>query len=165
MQGARTNDIAARAIQAKVNWGSELEFVDGSGGWGAGVVDSMIQARHSPVEVNFAGKAIDPRYANKRAEMWFLMSEWVKRGGALPNDSRLLKELVSPTYSLSNGRFLIEPKDQLKKRLGFSPDMADGLALTFSLPEMPAKKFIHQSIQESAGKALTDYDPYDSSRF
>jgi len=122
MKNARSNEIAARVAAAKYKWGSELELVDGTGGFGSGVIDSLIQAGHSPVEVQFSGKAVDSRYANKRAEMWFLMSEWIKRGGALPRDAQLARELTAPTYTFQNGKFLLEPKEQIKKRLGFSPD-------------------------------------------
>lgn len=34
MRGARSDEIAARIMLAKSNWKSELEFVDGTGGWG-----------------------------------------------------------------------------------------------------------------------------------
>jgi hypothetical protein len=138
MRNARTHDIAARVAQSKVRWGSEMEFVDETGGYGAGVVDALLQAGYSPVGVNFAGKAVDPRYANKRAEMHFLMAEWVKRGGALPNDPELVRELTALTYTFHHGKMLLEDKDQIKARLGFSPDKADALCMTFAMPEMPA---------------------------
>ena len=44
MRNARTNEIAARVAAAKIKWGSEIEAVDGSGGYGSGVIDSLIQA-------------------------------------------------------------------------------------------------------------------------
>lgn len=138
MKGARTQEIAARISAAKAKWGSEIEFIDDTGGWGAGVIDSLLQSGQSPMAINFAGKAIDPRYLNKRAEMWFGMADWVKRGGALPNDPELEQDLVMPTYYFQNGKFQIEPKEQIKARLGRSPDRADALSLTFSLPEMAA---------------------------
>lgn len=138
MRNARTNDIAARAMFAKSKWGSEMEFVDGTGGYGAGVIDSMLQAGASPMEIHFSGKATDPRYFNKRSEMHFLMSDWVKRGGQLPRDPALAKELTAPTYTFVKGKLRLEEKDQIKARLGFSPDKADALGLTFALPDMPA---------------------------
>lgn len=158
MRNARTNEIAARIMASKGKWDSELEFVDDSGGYGAGVIDSMIQAGHSPIAVNFAGKATDPRYHNKRAEIWFEMAEWVKRGGALPNLPELARELTSPTYTFQNGKFLIEPKEKIKDRLGFSPDYADALALTFALPEMPGRLNI-PGLKEKQ-RLLHDYDPF-----
>jgi hypothetical protein len=83
--------------------------------------------------------AIDPRYRNRRAEMWLEMAEWVKRGGALPQVPELVAELTTPTYTFVNGRFALEEKDQVKKRLGRSPDLGDALALTFAMPDAPAQ--------------------------
>ena len=36
-----------------------------------------------------------------------------------------------------NGKFLLEDKDQIKQRIGRSPDLGDGLALTFAVPDQP----------------------------
>jgi phage terminase large subunit len=162
MRGARSNEIAARVAQAKDKWGSEVEFIDDTGGFGAGVIDSLMQTGFTPQAINFSGKSIDPRYANKRAEMWFTMAEWVKRGGALPRLNDLAKELTAPQYTFQNGKFLLEPKEQIKKRLGFSPDMADALALTFALPDMPASKYGIRA--KSYDKLLSEFDPFDDKR-
>ena len=162
MRGARSNDIAARIMQAKVKWGSELEFVDGTGGYGSGVIDSLIQGGTSPYEIHFSGKAIDNRYYNKRAEMWFNMAEWIKRGGSIPKLPELAKELSTPTYTFVNGKFQVEPKDQIKERLGFSPDIADALCLTFALPEMQSNMAFGVPIQRENVKV--DYDPFSDER-
>lgn len=161
LRNMRSFDVAARVAQAKDKWGSEVEFVDDTGGYGAGVIDALLQAGHSPRPVNFAGKAIDPRYANKRAEMWFLMAEWIKRGGALPRMSELARELTAPQYTFQGGKFLLEPKEQLKKRLGFSPDLADALALTFAEPDMPSNKY---GVRLAAQKMSVEFDPFDDKR-
>jgi hypothetical protein len=165
LRGDRTEVIAARTMQAKAKWGSEVEFVDGTGGYGAGVIDAMLQGGGNPLEINFSGKAIDPRYFNKRSEIYFLMAEWVKRGGHLPNIPQLRKELPAITYTFQNGKFRVEEKEQIKKRLGFSPDYSDALALTFSLPEMPAASAYElQQIQSGQGKMLHEWDPHDPNR-
>lgn len=168
MRGSRSNDIAARVAAARAKWvssgvGDLIELIDGTGGWGSGVIDSLLQAGHNPIEVQFAGKAIDERYANKRAEMWFDMAEWIKRGGALPNLPELGRELMAPTYTFQGGKFLLEPKEQIKKRLGSSPDLADALALTFALPDMPAQDQIIPGPDGQRGKVLHDYDPMGES--
>jgi hypothetical protein len=137
-------------------------MVDGTGGYGSGVIDAMIQGGHTPLEVQFAGSPIDPRYLNKRAEMWFLMAEWVKRGGALPNIPELAKELTAPTYTFRNGKLQLEAKEQIKERLGYSPDMADALCLTFALPELPAQNMGLPG--QGPGKLHFDFDPYSSDR-
>ena len=162
IRGARTHDIAARVAKAKGKWGAELEAVDGTGGYGAGVIDALLQAGHSPLEVHFSGHAIDPRYFNKRSEMWFEMAEWIKRGGSLPRSPELAKELTAPMYYFQNGKFRLEEKDQIKKRLGFSPDLGDALCLTFALPDMPREFGEHTSGHR--GELRAEYDPLDESR-
>ena len=158
LRNARSNEIAARLLDAKNKWNSEVELVDGTGGYGSGVVDSLIQAGHNPHEIHFSGKAIDNRYHNKRAEMWFSMAEWIKRGGSLPNVTELVKELTTVQYGITpQGRFIIEEKDQVKDRLGHSPDYADALALTFAIPEAPGMHMLHP-LQRPSYK--TEYDPW-----
>jgi len=168
MRGARSNEIAGRVMAAKHKWGSEIEFVDGSGGWGSGVVDSMIQAGYTPQEVQFGGKPISDKFANKRSEMWFLMANWIKRGGAIPDDARLIKELTAPTFTFTNnGKFMLERKAHIKERLGFSPDFADALALTFALPETPARntmEYYKQGYTDGTvdyHKMHSEYDPFN----
>jgi hypothetical protein len=120
-----------------MNPGSDFIAVDATGGYGAGVEDMLKQMGMSVNPVNFASKASDERYFNKRSEMWYEMAEWVKRGGSIPKDPTLVKELTAPHYYIQNGKFRLEEKDIIKKRLGFSPDIADALALTFFMPETP----------------------------
>ena len=141
---------------AFTNWQPHQVFVDATGGYGGGVCDLLEQAGLPVVGVQFAGKAGDPRYANKRSEMWFLMAEWVKRGAALPPLSELVPELTSPTYFFNADRFALEPKDQIKQRLGFSPDLADALALTFAQPVAPPGALVGAGVTQ----AVRDYNPF-----
>ena len=164
LRNMRTDAIAARVMVEKKTRNSEMEFIDGTGGYGAGVIDSLITAGESPSEINFSGKAIDPRYYNKRAEMWFEMANWIKRGGSIPNDPELMKELTAPLYYFQGGKFRLEEKDQIKKRLGYSPDKADALALTFALPDMPRTMESIAGIPEKRGKLRADYDPFAENR-
>jgi hypothetical protein len=169
LRNMRSNDVAARVIAEATDKEFECStiFVDDSGGWGGGVIDSMIQAGWSPIPVNFSGKALDSRYFNKRAEMYFLMTEWIKRGGFLVRTPELPRELTSATYSFQNGKFRLEDKNQIKQRLGFSPDIADAMALTFALPEMPSDK---AGFPGSGGWAHRpnemkwEYDPFSKER-
>jgi hypothetical protein len=157
-------DIANRAMQAQQHWGAEISFFDATGGWAAGAVDVMRANGFSPIDVQFAAPAHDPRYANRRAEIWFAMAEWVKRGGALPSVPELTGELTTPTYTFSKGKFLLEEKDQVKKRLGRSPDLADALALTFGLVDMPAQAQGVFALAQNARKPALDWDPYAEGR-
>src|SRR5205085_1529889 len=123
---------------AKRKWGSELEFLDSTGGWAAGARDILLTAGASPINVFYSAPAPDPCYANVRAYIWMKGAEWVKRGGGLPNVPELVSELITPQYTFVNGKFQIEPKELVKERLGRSPNYADALFNTFAIPDQPA---------------------------
>lgn len=153
-------DIANRVMLAKQRWANEREYFDDTVGWAHGAVDIMRSAGHASLAINFAStKTVDPRYYNVRAYLWMMMADWVRKGGKLPNVPELKRELTAPTFTYVNGKFLIEPKDQIKERLGVSPDLGDALALTFAEPEMPASTANMPFQQEQQG-ALHEYDPY-----
>lgn len=109
-------------------------FVDG-GGVGGGVVDRLRQLRVDVIEVQFGGKADDERkYANKRAEMWARMKEWLEIG-FLEKDEALVTDLTSVEYGFNvKDQILLESKESMKKRGLASPDDADALAVTFAYP-------------------------------
>lgn len=162
MRGPRSEEVAATVASAKMKWGSEMELFDDTGGFAAGAIDALLLAGHAPIPINFAGKAIDPRYFNKRTEMWFEMAKWVQRGGALPKVNELVGELTIPKYWYDKGKFRLEEKDQIKKRLGRSPNHGDALALTFGITDMPAGgPYDHLIIKP---KMEADYDPYAPER-
>ena len=107
------------------------------GGLGAGVVDRVQQCGYYNIsEVSFQGRAAeDKRYENMRAEMYFKLKEWLEKGGALPQVEGLREELHKVQYKFSkHGRLMLTPKEEIKDKLGRSPDMADALALTFARP-------------------------------
>ena len=113
-------------------------FIDA--GRGEGIIDRLRQlgSPSAIIEVPFGGQAIDHTvngYANRRAEMWDGMRKWLQQGGAIPNDYELTKELAAPTYTYDGqSRLKLESKETIRERVGFSPDRADALALTFAEP-------------------------------
>lgn len=153
--------IAALDAEFRQTYGHGFDaiFVDATGGWGWSLIDAL-RTNHNlnPTPINFAMKAADAQYANKRAEMWFEMGKWLKEGGAIPVDDELEEELTSVEYGHTRGadQLILERKEDLKKRIGVSPDNADALALTFAeyvAPRVPG--------QDTAGtqSARRDYDP------
>lgn len=132
-------------------------FIDTTGGYGGEVVSRLRETGHVVQEVVFSWKAFNPRFMNIRAEMWFKMADWVKSGAAIPPNTELQSELCSPTYSNDNAsnRLKLESKDDIRGRLGASPDLADALALTFAFP------VAQRSQGHQAGRVLTDWDPYE----
>lgn len=155
MRNARTNEIADRINFNDENYTSDLMAVDDTGGYGAGVIDQLLLLGKSPLAINFASTALDSEhFYNRRAEMWWNMAEWVKRGGSLPPLPELVKELTAPTYVVQNGKIRLEEKAQIKARLGVSPDLGDALALTFAVPDAPRRAYRSRH----SGKANMDYD-------
>jgi hypothetical protein len=109
-------------------------FVDGSG-IGAGVVDRLRQLGFSIVEVNGGNSSLNPRFLNKRAEMWAEMKEFLISLCELPPDDRLKTELTSVQYSFTDkGRIRLQRKEDIMDDYGFSPDRADALSMTFAYP-------------------------------
>lgn len=135
---AVSTDIATKVLAQRLLYQTTATVMDATGGWAAGARDVLMatDGNNPPVSVQFHTQGLDQRYKNRRAEMWFQMAEWVKAGGWLPNIPELVGELTTPTYTFVQGKFQLEPKDQVKERLGRSPDLADALALTFGIPEM-----------------------------
>lgn len=130
-------EVANRVISLYHQMRPHSVFVDA--GQGQGVIDILRQALPCVYEIPFGGSALDAaKYYNRRSEMWFLMREWVRAGGATPKVDGLVGELSSPLYSYdAKGRISLEKKEDIKERLGRSPDLADALALTFAMPVLP----------------------------
>ncbi len=75
-------------------------------------------------------------FLNMRAWLFWAVRDWLNpkngSGAMLPPDARLDEEAAEIRWSFrSDGRLYIEPKDDIKARLGRSPDRFDALANTF----------------------------------
>lgn len=106
---------------------------------GVGTVDRLRELNYGTIAipVSFGSKSADPRYLNKRAEMYHLMNEWLNDGDvSLPNDDDIAVDLASIPQAVdtSAGKVKLVPKADIKKQTGRSPDIADSLALTFAHP-------------------------------
>lgn len=95
--------------------------------------------------VNFGGtsewrfaKPKVPGPYNRRAEMWQRLRDWLimVEGASLPDDNALQSDITAPRNKprLDNF-FLLESKEEMKKRQVRSPDLADACALTFAFNE------------------------------
>ena len=112
---------------------------------GAGVIDILKDRGYGRIvrEVNFGSNAQDlERFANRRAEMWGRLNDWLKdeAGVALTDMPGILEDLTAVNKKFdTRGRLLLEKKEEIKKRLGFSPDLGDALALTFAEAFYPSE--------------------------
>jgi hypothetical protein len=163
LRQVRTTEIATKIMRAEQLWqrsGSKdvLIMVDDTGHWGHGAVDILITAGKPVIPIIASAPSLNKRYKTVRDELWLAGADWVKKGGVLPKIPEMVRELIEPTYSFIGGKFVVEPKDLVKKRLGYSPDLADGLFQTFALPDAPAD--IMQRLADRS-RASTDYHPYE----
>lgn len=158
--GVDNMTLAAYVANTINEWKPDAVFIDS--GAGAGVIDRLRQLGHAVTEVNFGGKADQPnQFLNKRAEMWWRVRDWIKGGGAIPNDPDLKQDMAAPIYWFDSAqRVQLEPKDDIKKRGLRSPDMADALALTFAYPVAPRPHPLFGTRDRSNGTSRRDYDPY-----
>lgn len=139
----RKLDLMQTAGVVKAEWESlepkdrPVEILVDSIGLGAGVCDRLRELGLPARGINVSeSPALKSSYRNLRTELWFKAKAWFEqRSCALPKASEeLCADLVSVRYLSpdSNGRLMIESKDQTKKRLRRSPDLADAFVLTFA---------------------------------
>lgn len=141
-----------RLIEKINEWGVMKVKVDSTGiGWALAGRLRELSARHTVgknqdttheaeiVPVNFAAgptERLVKQRLNKRAEMWWDVGRENSRLGlwdltGVSDD--VIAELAEPRYEImdSGGKIKIEKKDDVIKRLGRSPDLADALLLAF----------------------------------
>ncbi len=116
-------------------------------GIGAGVADilrskgltvAMVQVSERPMDVE--------RFGSTRDELWWRLREWFEEGACgfsralMPAQTQaVLADIQDIRFKYTpSGKIQIESKDDMKKRLGFSPDLGDALCLTFS-PRITSK--------------------------
>lgn len=154
-QGLPEKAFATVVAESMKRFKPIVTFIDTTGGYGGETFSRLNDDGHHVEAVVFSWKASSERFTNCRAEMWWKMAQWIKEGAAIPSDPGLLAELCTPTYSYDNAsnRFALESKDDIRARLGLSPDLADALALTFFRPVGDPRP----AWQEAS---LTRFDPF-----
>jgi hypothetical protein len=118
--------------------------VDVDGGWGG---DTVARLKDNGIPVTgFKGSAASLaksrdsqyRFYNKRAEAWWRMREELDPNHdfgsalALPPDASIKADLAAPRYEVTARGIKIEDKNQIRKRLGRSPDDGDAIVMGLS---------------------------------
>jgi hypothetical protein len=143
--GWGTDETAGRLKVLANKWGQYagiegpkvLVKVDDDG-VGGGVVDQA--SGYNFVGLSAASEAIEREdYPNRRSELWFAVAQRALEGrlsvARLDRDSKmdLRRQAMSPTWKLDNqGRRVVEPKADTKKRLKRSPDDMDAMNLAYA---------------------------------
>jgi hypothetical protein len=163
-RGTDTMTLAGNVAEIFASMRADAVFVDGTG-VGGGVVDRLRQLRVPCRDVQFAAKPdrhiVDGvEWANKRAEIWGGMREWLK-GGAIADDPELKKQLCGVEYAFNvKGQIQLERKEDMKKRGLDSPDIADALALTFADIVIPSGLAGHDGAEEMDKTTPGEYNPF-----
>lgn len=135
-------DVAALTIRYRK--GDAVPVVDCGGGYGGGIVrhleDNGIKCvAHKGAEKS-TKRSADRLYsfANKRAEVYWRFREALdpsQPGGspiALPQDQKLMSDLCSVRFAITPRGIQLESKDDVRKRLGRSPDRGDAVVMAWS---------------------------------
>jgi hypothetical protein len=126
-------------------------------GMGSGVIDILRSRRYKVHEVAFGSKSSSPEWGNKRVEMYALMRDWLV-GAAIDLSEELFEDITKVRYQYqgSGDKIILESKDELKKRIGRSPDEGDALALTFAVPI--ARRDLRAAMQNRRTVVASDMD-------
>lgn len=138
----RPETIAPMVLTAIRETGATAVKVD-SIGVGFGVIGELRnmadRGLHTAriVAVNVAEASSEPnRFFNLRSEIWWMARELSERRGwdlsGMENADATVAQLLTPLWDPdASGRIKVEPKDDVIKRLGRSPDNADALLLAY----------------------------------
>ena len=107
-----------------------------------GMMTKALGAEISVSKVKVSEKAITKsehgEFFQKRDELYWLMSQWLKndRGAMLPptEGDRLRRSLLVVSWSLDKGtdRVKVSSKQEMRRALGYSPDEMESLLMTFA---------------------------------
>lgn len=110
-------------------------------GVGASAFDIARERGIDVIGINFSNKsnATDKSgrltFVNKRAECYWMFREILDPSSGmdvmLPPDEELKSDLCAPRWSMQSNGVKIESKEDIKKRLGRSPDCADAVVLSW----------------------------------
>lgn len=139
--------IAGKVAKIIDKLNPDMIFMDIGGGYGSGVLDRLKEMKDPKIltGVQFGSSpSNEEEYFNKRSEMYGEMRDWLcDPGGAdIPDDDELRSHLVATKRrpNNSNDQIVLEKKEDTIARVGFSPDGADALGLTFAYPVKKKKK-------------------------
>jgi hypothetical protein len=148
------NDVQVANRLARLEDEHEADAVNVDGGYGTGIVSAGRTMGREWNLIWFSQKSGREDCFNKRAEMYIEVRDWLKQGGAIPDDQQLYEEMIAvETLPTLDGKFKLPPKDDMKELIGRSPNDMDALALTFALPVLPK---LHQSVQNAQNSS---YNP------
>jgi hypothetical protein len=130
--------------------------VDVGGGFGAAAVGAL-ERNGIPV---VAYKGLDPtmatsregnlKFYNRRAEDWWRIREELDPDQefgsaiALPPDASIKADLAAPRWEMTPRGIKIESKEDIKRRLGRSPDDGDAIVMAMAPGSRAVARLLHE---------------------
>lgn len=106
------------------------------------------------------------RFANIRSELWWRMREALdpanNRAIALPRNSRLRADLCAPLWKPQGNKIKVESRDEIKERIGRSPDYASAFCL--ALMDTPRRDFFDGILGIRKHRSKTPFNPFQRKR-
>lgn len=128
-------------------------------GWGSSTFDFLNSNGVQTVKINGSDKSLEVtaegglKFYNKRAELVWRMREALSPTSrwplSLPDDSNLLADLTAYRWRMTPAGILIESKEEMRERLGRSPD--DGDAVCYALPSIIKEEIVVDHIAAMHG--------------
>lgn len=162
------------AEQGASGYNDVLYVVDGNGA-GSGVVSKLRE--DGKQVISFIASAQSGRrdktgkmgFLNDRTAAWYNLRELLnpnQPGGSkicLPDDSQMIADLVAPKYWEQPGtpKYVLEPKKDIKKRIGRSTDLGDAVVQAFWYSGAPIDPDLLKPGQIRWPDATTKTDPHD----
>jgi hypothetical protein len=129
-------------------------------GIGGAVADFIRHKGYNAIDIVSNSKAFrQDKFINKRVEMWFKFRELLRTNQLdIPNDDVLVGQLTSPKYQFdAQGRYVLEKKEDMKKRGLSSPDRGDAVILACAVDHEYASFVIKDEWERHAKPGTLEY--------
>jgi len=116
------------------------EFVGVDGvGVGAGTVNELqrlgakivnIISSEKPIDLYKDGRTLAEEFDNLRSQMWWQLRLDLEDAAScvcLPDDEELFADLMTPKWGPRKGKIVVQPKEEMRKKLGRSPNKGDSV--------------------------------------
>ncbi len=135
-------DVAGLVVASRRD--AAVPVIDMGGGYGGATIEHLQTANAIPC-VGFVPAGASTartadgqlKFANLRAEAWWRLREALDPSQAdgspiaLPDDPILFRDLTAPTFRVGPRGVQVEAKDDIKARLGRSPDRGDAVVMAW----------------------------------
>lgn len=135
-------DVAGLVIKHRRQ--QAIVIIDMGGGYGMSAFEHLkenkvdVLAHKGSEGVTKRTKDGQYKFYNQRAQVYWQFMEALdpgQPGGSpimLPDDAKLVADLCAPTFKITPNGILLEPKEDLSKRIGRSPDRGDAVVMAWS---------------------------------